>query len=189
LQASSPLTGKVHRYLVFRPASWLKMKAQNRACSRRCVASAVCTLTYTDWSLKNVGHKMALSPALLVRVLLSRHLSSARKVPRCLLCCFCSPHSHLRRQVSEGPGTQDGSLTCFSSQSPSGLAGTSPLEGKVPGYLETETGSAPEAVSLLPCSPSKMYFINPLDSYHHCLSQISSNFRRAWAIWRAPASF
>jgi hypothetical protein len=30
------------------------------------------------------------------------------------LCCFCSPHSHLCRLVSEGPGTQDGSLTCSS---------------------------------------------------------------------------
>ena len=28
LQASSPLTGKVHRYLVFGPPSWSKMKAQ-----------------------------------------------------------------------------------------------------------------------------------------------------------------
>jgi hypothetical protein len=27
LQASSPLTGKVHRYMVFRPPSWQKMKA------------------------------------------------------------------------------------------------------------------------------------------------------------------
>jgi hypothetical protein len=27
LQASSPLTGKVHRYLAFGPASWQKMKA------------------------------------------------------------------------------------------------------------------------------------------------------------------
>jgi hypothetical protein len=30
---------------VLRPASWLKMKAQNRACLRRCVTSAVCALT------------------------------------------------------------------------------------------------------------------------------------------------
>ena len=60
LQASS-LAGKVHRGRAFRPASWLKMKAQNRACPRRCVASAVCTLTCTDWSPKDMGHKMALS--------------------------------------------------------------------------------------------------------------------------------
>jgi hypothetical protein len=31
------------------------------------------------------------------------------------LCSFCSPHSHLRRLVSERPGTQDGALTCSSS--------------------------------------------------------------------------
>jgi hypothetical protein len=54
----------------------------------------------------------------------------AGKVPRCLepkrglsqklchfclsqkLCCFCILHSHLCRLVSEGSGTQDGSLTC-----------------------------------------------------------------------------
>jgi hypothetical protein len=30
LQASSPLKGKVHRYLEFGPLSWLKIKAQNR---------------------------------------------------------------------------------------------------------------------------------------------------------------
>jgi hypothetical protein len=30
------------------------------------------------------------------------------------LCCFCSPNSHLHRLVSEGPGTQDGSLRQFS---------------------------------------------------------------------------
>jgi hypothetical protein len=76
LPASSPLVGKVHRVLVLRPASWLKMKAQNRACPRRCVASAVCALTCTDWSLRDLGHKMAPSPALEVRVLPGGHLSS-----------------------------------------------------------------------------------------------------------------
>jgi hypothetical protein len=34
LQASSPLTGKVHRYLVFGPPSWQKMKARNWTCPR-----------------------------------------------------------------------------------------------------------------------------------------------------------
>ena len=34
------------------------------------------------------------------------------------LCCFYSLHSHLRRLISEGPGTQDGSLSCSGSQSP-----------------------------------------------------------------------
>ena len=32
LQASSPLTGKVHRYMALRPPSWPKTKAQNRTC-------------------------------------------------------------------------------------------------------------------------------------------------------------
>jgi hypothetical protein len=32
LQASSPLTGKVQRYVALGPPSWLKMKAQNRTC-------------------------------------------------------------------------------------------------------------------------------------------------------------
>ena len=36
------------------------------------------------------------------------------------LCCFCSPHSHLHRLVSEGPGTQDGSLTCSGRALPGG---------------------------------------------------------------------
>jgi hypothetical protein len=36
LQASSPLTEKMHRYLSFGPASWQKMKALNRACPRSC---------------------------------------------------------------------------------------------------------------------------------------------------------
>ena len=40
LQASFPLTGKVHRYLVFGPPSWPKMKAQNRIFPRSCVALA-----------------------------------------------------------------------------------------------------------------------------------------------------
>jgi hypothetical protein len=39
LQASSPLSGKVHSYLVF-GSSWLKMKAQNRIFPRSCVALA-----------------------------------------------------------------------------------------------------------------------------------------------------
>ena len=63
------------------------------------------------------------------------------------LCSFCSPHSHLCRLVSEVSGTKD--------VSPPALAGlsqaeTSPLMGKVPGCLEPEKGSVPEAVSLLP---------------------------------------
>ena len=74
----------------------------------------------------------------MVRVLSAGKLSSCREgtqksgVQTCLLaedegpkqglfqkmCCLCSPHSHLRRLVSEGPRAQDGSLTCSSNQSP-----------------------------------------------------------------------
>ena len=83
LQASS-LAGKVHRGRAFRPASWLKMKAQNRACPRRCVASAVCTLACTDWSPRDTSHKMAPSPVQAFRDLLGGHLSSDGECARCL---------------------------------------------------------------------------------------------------------
>ena len=59
LQASFPLTGKVHTYLAVRPPSWLKMKAQNRTCPRSCVASVVHTLTYADYSQQSPGTKMS----------------------------------------------------------------------------------------------------------------------------------
>jgi hypothetical protein len=36
------------------------------------------------------------------------------------MCCLCSLHAHLHRLVSEGHGTQDGSLTCSGGQSPPG---------------------------------------------------------------------
>ena len=67
------------------------------------------------------------------------------------LCSFCSPHSHLHRLVSERSRTRDGSPRCSSKALPGGVD-TSPLAGKVPGYLEPETGSAPDAVSLLSVS-------------------------------------
>jgi hypothetical protein len=111
--------GKVHRGLVFRPASWEKMKAWNRACPRRCVASAVCVLTCIDCSSRDLGHKMAPSPALAVRALPGGHLSSggegalmsgaqngglSQKLCHfCLfqkLCCFCSPLAHPLQFVS-----------------------------------------------------------------------------------------
>jgi hypothetical protein len=135
LQASSPLTGKVHRGLVFRPAYWLKMKVWNRACPRKCVASAVCTLTWRAWSLRDPGHKIAPSPAPAVRALPGGHLFSGgegaqmsgawnRVCPRsCATSAVCwltlrSPRAVLCRLVSKGPGTQDVSLTCSGSQSP-----------------------------------------------------------------------
>jgi hypothetical protein len=106
------------------------MKTRNRACPRRCVASEDCKLTCTDWSSRDAGHKMALSPALVVRALQGEHLSSgwegawisgvwngicpsscvAFTYPRS--CVASVAHSHLRRLVSEGPRTQDGSFAC-----------------------------------------------------------------------------
>jgi hypothetical protein len=62
-QASSPLAGKVHRDLELRSASLLKLKARNRVCPRSYVASAVCMLSCEDWSLRDSGYKIALSPA------------------------------------------------------------------------------------------------------------------------------
>jgi hypothetical protein len=104
------------------------MKARNRSCPRRCVASAVCMFICTDWSLWDTGHKMALSPALLVNgqtpllwqgrcvdVWSPKWGLSWKLCLFCLyqkLCCFCSPHSHLCILVSDGSGTQDGSFTC-----------------------------------------------------------------------------
>jgi hypothetical protein len=65
------------------------------------------------------------------------------------LCCFCSPHSHLHRLVSERSRTRDGFPRC-SSKALQGQVDTSSLTGKVPGCLEPKMVSAPEAVSLLP---------------------------------------
>ena len=56
LQASSPLTGKVHRYPAFEPASWQNIKARNNlsqklhcfGLSQKLLASVVHTLTCTD---------------------------------------------------------------------------------------------------------------------------------------------
>ena len=96
----------------------------------------------------------------------------ARKVPRCLepetgsapkvlwlLLSFFSPHSHLHRLVLERSGNKDGSPKCFG-KALSGGADTSPLAGKVPRYLEPETGSASEAVWLLPV-PEAVRFCSP----------------------------
>jgi hypothetical protein len=74
----------VHRGLVFRSASWLKMKAWNRACPRRCVSSAVWVLTCMDWSHRDLEHKMA--PFLLWHSEPSQAATSslAEKVTGCL---------------------------------------------------------------------------------------------------------
>jgi hypothetical protein len=132
------------------------MKAQNRAFPR-CVASAVCMLTCTDWSPRDRGHKMTLSSALVVRVLPGRHLSSAWNVwsPKQglsqKLCCFCSLHSHLGRLVSEVSGPK---MAPLPAQAKPSQAETSSLAGKELGCLEPEKGSVPEAVLLLQSSHS-----------------------------------
>jgi hypothetical protein len=64
------------------------------------------------------------------------------------LCSFCNIHSHWHRLVTVGSGTQDASPRCSSK------ADTSPLTGKLPGYLEHETGSVPEALLILPVPES-----------------------------------
>ena len=115
------------------------------------------------------------SPALAVRALLGGHLFYGREgswmsstqngvSPRsCVASAFprnCVPSavgSHslrradLHRLVSEGPGTHDGSITFAGIQSPL-WDGTSPLAGKVLGFLEPEMGSLAEPMSLLPFS-------------------------------------
>jgi hypothetical protein len=62
------------------------------------------------------------------------------------MCCLCSLHAHLHRRVSEGHGDTSwlSYLLWWSEPSPADM------EGKVPGCLEPETGSVPEAVLLLP---------------------------------------
>jgi hypothetical protein len=62
--------------------------------------------------------------------------------------CLCGLCAHLHRQVSEGPKTQEGSLTCSGGQSP---LRWSPLLrwGKCPDVWSPKQGSVPEAVSLL----------------------------------------
>jgi hypothetical protein len=84
------------------PCGW-RWKPGNRACPRRCVSSAVCVLTCTDWSPRDLGHKMAPSPALVVRVLPRGHLSSVGECTRMSgawngglsqkLCHFCLSQS------------------------------------------------------------------------------------------------
>jgi len=95
-------------------------------------------LCCADWSLRDPGYKVALSPAPVVRALHGRHLSSGGKSVQmsgaqfCFLaedsgtkgalsqklCCFCSKCALLPRLVSQRPGIQDGSLTCSGGQSP-----------------------------------------------------------------------
>ena len=128
------LTG---RHLSFgREGAW-KAGARNGVCPRSCVAFAVFTLTCSDWSLMGSGTQGGSLTCSCIQ-------SPTREIPllwqgRCpdiwspkwdlsqklcyfclfqKLCCFRSPHSHLHRLVFEGPGLQDGSLTCSGGQRP-----------------------------------------------------------------------
>jgi hypothetical protein len=73
------LKGKECRCLELRSVSWLKMKAQNGACPRSYIVSAIFRLSCSDCSLRDPGYKMALSPALEVIDLLGSHTSSVGK--------------------------------------------------------------------------------------------------------------
>ena len=90
----------------------------NRPCPRRLVASAVWVLTCIDWSLRDPGHKMAPSSALVFRALPFCHFSCSegarisgarngglsQKLCRlCVfqkLCCFCTLLAHPLQSMS-----------------------------------------------------------------------------------------
>jgi hypothetical protein len=124
---------------------------------------------------------LALSWVLVVRVLSADKLSSCREstqisgVQTCLLteyegpkqglsqkmCCLCSLHAHLYRLVSVGEGTQDGSLTCSSGQTPPGQ--TSLLWwGRCPDVWSPKRGLSQKLCCFccLFAHPSKSYILN-----------------------------
>jgi hypothetical protein len=94
------------------------------ACPRSCVPSSVCSLTFCSlWAdlhrLVSEGPETQDgSITCSERALPCRHLSSGgegtqmTRARNGALCCFCSLCSHLNSLVSEGPRTQDVSLTC-----------------------------------------------------------------------------
>ena len=92
LQASSPLAEKVHRYLEFRPISWPKIKARNRACPRSWVTSTYpCSPHSHLHRLDSEGSRnQDGSPRCSSKTLLGRADTSplAGKVPGCLLTVF-----------------------------------------------------------------------------------------------------
>ena len=144
------------------------MKAQNRACPRKCVISAcprssvaseVHTVTCAYQSLRDPGPQMA--PRCAPQQSPARQIDTSPmegKVPdawslKCgmyqNLCCFClaqklcslcSPHSHLCRLVTEGSGTQDGSSR-YSAAEPSRAGRTPQLwPGKCPDVWSLKRG-------------------------------------------------
>ena len=162
-----------------------------RACSS-CDSVSLCQQTWESSSLLSLS----------VRVLIAGKLSSCREdaqisvIETCLLaeddglkqglsqklcwfclsqrlCSFCIQHSHLHRVVSEISWTRDDSPSC------SGKAliigeDTSSLAGKVPICLEPKTGSAPEAVWLLPV-PETISFYSPHSHLCRLVSEGSRN--------------
>jgi hypothetical protein len=156
LQASSPLAGKVHRYLAFAPSSWQKMKAGNGLSQKLCslyswhshLLSLISERSWTrDGAPRCSGEILqgGVDTSLLARkvpICLEAEMGSAPEavwllpVPEAV--SFYSPHSHLCRLISEGSGSQFGSPWCSGKALPGG-ADTSPLAplaGKVPGCLE-----------------------------------------------------
>jgi hypothetical protein len=161
LQASSPLKGKVHRYLEFGPLSWLKIKAQNRivpeAVLLRPVTEAVsfCSLhSHLHRLVSEVSGNQDGSPRCSCKALPGRvdTYPLARNVPGCLepekgtgsealwllpvleSVSFCCPHYHLCRLLSAESWNQDFSCWC-SGKALLGQVDTYSLAGKVPGCL------------------------------------------------------
>ena len=144
----------------------------------------------------------------MVRALSSGKLSSCREgaqrsgIQICLLaedevlkqclfqkmCCLCSLCAHLHRLVSEGPRTQDGSLTCSRGQSPPMWL---PLlwRGRCPDVCSLKKGSVPGAVLLLPVPEA----VSLLQS---TLSPVHTGLRGTWdtrwlphLLWRSEPSY
>ena len=86
---------------------------------------------------------------------------------------FCSPYSHLCRLVSVESGNQDGCPRCSGKVLP-GRLDTSPLAGKVPGWLELKMRSVSEALWLLPF-PEAVSFCCPHSHLHRLVSEGSRN--------------
>jgi hypothetical protein len=178
LQASSPLTGKVHRYLALAPPSWPKTKAQNRTCPAAellwpvpeavsfCILhSYPCRILLAGSRKKDICCRCS-GKALQGRV---DPYPLARKVARCLwtekevalealwlppvpeAVSFCIPHTHLCRILLAGSRNQDVCCQCSGNVLP-GWADPYPLGGKVAGCLgsvQNTLGGVPEPRCLL----------------------------------------
>jgi hypothetical protein len=139
LQASSPLRGKVHRYLALGPPSWPKMKAQNRTCPKAellwpvpeavsfCILhSQLCRMLSEESWNPDVCSPFSgqVLPAQVDPYPLAGKVASclgpekgAALEALCLLpvpeaFSFCIPYSHLCRIHSEGSRNQDVCCRC-----------------------------------------------------------------------------